>query len=139
MELVHVVRWVDTVSCTERAEHLGRQFQIDHVNHLVAAESELAPRYSHYNCIPLAVVFVPEHHRLKILIKRIVRRCAVCIEAAFKEFLFCHRQFFRFLFLFFNFCANLSNNKVGILFAFRYDVFLGAICNAVYLVEVSHN
>ena len=35
--------------------------------------------------IPLAVVRVPQHRRFKLLVKRIVRGCAVCIEAIFKE------------------------------------------------------
>ena len=33
-----------------------------------------------------------KYRRFKILVKRIVRRCAVCIEAVFKELLPCHRQ-----------------------------------------------
>ena len=43
MELVHVVGRIDTVSSTERSEHLGRELEIDNVDHLVAVKSKLAP------------------------------------------------------------------------------------------------
>ena len=59
MELVHVIRRVNTVGCAERAEHLRRQFEIHHVDDLVTIEAELAARYAHHNRIPLAVVRVP--------------------------------------------------------------------------------
>lgn len=42
MELVHVIRQVDAFCSAERAEHLHRQFQIDHVDDLVAVNPELA-------------------------------------------------------------------------------------------------
>ena len=42
MEFVHVIGGIDTVHRTKGAEHLGRQLQIDHVDHLVAVKAELA-------------------------------------------------------------------------------------------------
>ena len=73
MELVHMIRRVYTVSCSEGAKHLGWQFQIDHVDYLVAIKAKLASRDSHYDGIPLAVICMPEHCRFKVLVKRIVR------------------------------------------------------------------
>ena len=90
MKLVHVVRRIDTIRRAERAIHLWGQLEIDNVDNFVAIKAKLAPRYAHYNRIPLAIIGVSKHRRLKILIERIVRRCAVCIEAIFKKFLFCH-------------------------------------------------
>ena len=46
MELVHMVRRIDTVSCTKRSEHLGRELQINHVDYLVAVKSKLAPGHA---------------------------------------------------------------------------------------------
>ena len=76
-----MIRQVDAFCSAERAEHLHRQFQIDYVDDLVAVNPELAALYSHHNGIPFAVDRVPQHRRFKILVKRIVRRCAICIEA----------------------------------------------------------
>lgn len=45
---------------------------------------------------------MPQHRCLKIFVKWIVRRCAVCSEAVFEELLFCHCQTFSTLFLFFH-------------------------------------
>ena len=73
MELVHMVCGIYTIRRTKRAEHLGRELEIHNVDNLVAIKAKLAQRYSHYNCIPLAIIRVPQHRRLKILVKRIVR------------------------------------------------------------------
>ena len=43
MELIHMVGGVYAVSRAEGAEHLGRQFQIDNVDHLIAVKAKLAP------------------------------------------------------------------------------------------------
>ena len=92
MELVHMIGGIDTVCRSKGAEHLNRQLQIDNVNDLVAVKSELPPGHAHNESILLAILTVPKHRRFKILVKRIVRRCAVCIEAVFKKLLFCHRR-----------------------------------------------
>ena len=42
MELVHVIGGIDTVRCTEGAEHLDRQFKIDNVDDLVAVKAKFA-------------------------------------------------------------------------------------------------
>ena len=81
MELVHMIRWINTVSRAEGAEHLGRQLQIDNVDNFVAVKSKLTPGHAHHYRIPLAVIHVPKHRRFKILVKRIVRRRAICIKA----------------------------------------------------------
>ena len=57
MELVHVIGGIYTVRRTKRAEHFGRQFEIYNVDDLVALKAKLAPRYTHYYRIPLAVAF----------------------------------------------------------------------------------
>ena len=92
MKLIHVVRRVNSIIRAERSEHLDREFEIHNVDHLGAVYPKLAPGHAHHNGIPLAIIRVPEHRRLKIIAKRIVRGCAICIEAAFKKLLLCHRQ-----------------------------------------------
>lgn len=91
MELVHVIGGIDTFRRAKGAEHLHRQLQIDNVDDLVAVKTELATGHPHHERIPLAIIRMPEHRRFKILIKRLVWRRAVCIEAVGKERLFCHR------------------------------------------------
>ena len=97
MELVHVVRRVHTVGCPERTEHLGRELEIDNIDYLIAVKSKLAPGHAQYDSIPLPIVRMPKHRRLHPIVKRIVRRCAVCIEAIFKKILFCHQFYWLFL------------------------------------------
>ena len=79
MELVHMIRRVYTVGCTERTEHFGRELEINNINNLVAVKPKFAPGYAHYYRIPFSIICMAEYHRLKILIKRIVRRCAIYI------------------------------------------------------------
>ena len=42
MELVHVVCGENSICFAEGAEHLKRQFEIDHIDYLIAVLSELA-------------------------------------------------------------------------------------------------
>ena len=93
MKFVHLIGGINTVRRAERAEHLGRQLQIDNVDNLVVVKPELATGDTHNDSIPFTVIRVPQHRRLKKIVKRIVRRCAVCIEAVFKKILLCHRWF----------------------------------------------
>ena len=85
MELVHVIRRIDTVCRAERAEHLQRQLQVDDINHLIAVDSYLSAGDAHNEGIPLAAARMTEDRRFKILIKRIIGGSAVCIEAIIKK------------------------------------------------------
>ena len=73
MELIHVIRRVDTIIRAERAEHFRRQLEIDYVNDLVAIKTELSTGYAHNESVPLAVVRVAEHSRDEIFFEGIVR------------------------------------------------------------------
>ena len=90
MELVHVIRRIDTIIRAERAEHFRRELEIDDVDDLVAVKTELSTGYAHSNSVPLAVVRMAEHSRDKIFFEGIVWRRAVSGEAVGKKLLFCH-------------------------------------------------
>ena len=73
MELVHVIRRIDTVIRAERAKHFRRELEIDYVDDLVAVKTELSTGYAHSDSVPLAVVRMAEHSRDKIFFEGIVR------------------------------------------------------------------
>ena len=43
VQLVHVIRWVNAIGFSERAEHFNRQFQVDSIDRFVAVEAEFSP------------------------------------------------------------------------------------------------
>ena len=43
MQLVHVIGRMDAVRRAEGSKHLGREFEIDHIDRLVAVKSKFAP------------------------------------------------------------------------------------------------
>ena len=90
MKLVHVIRRIDSVIRTERAEHFCRELEIDYIDDLVAVKTKLSTGYAHNESIPLLVIRMAEHSRDKIFFEGIVRRGAVGREAAGKKLLFCH-------------------------------------------------
>ena len=90
MKLVHVIRRIHAVSCSEGAEHLGWQFEIYHVDHLIAVETELAAGHTHHDCVPLAVIAVTEHGGFEVLIEGIIGDGVVGGEAVGEEGLFGH-------------------------------------------------
>ena len=59
MDLVHVVGGEDPVLRTEGAEHFCWQLEVYDVDDLVTYKAKLAPRYPHYDGVPLAAVRVP--------------------------------------------------------------------------------
>ncbi len=73
MELVHMVRRIDSVILAECAEHLDGQLEVDHIDHIIVGDSELTPRKFHYKCVPFAVFYVAKHHRFKIVFEGAVR------------------------------------------------------------------
>ena len=90
MKLVHVIRRIDSVIRTERAEHFCRELEIDYIDDLVAVKTELSTGYAHNDSIPLLVIRMAEHSRDKIFFEGIVRRGAVGGEAVGKKLLLCH-------------------------------------------------
>ena len=54
---------IDAVRRAEGAEQLGRQLEIDHVDHLVATDAELTASTPHDNGVPFAVVAVCRLYR----------------------------------------------------------------------------
>ena len=87
-----MIRRIYSVRCTERAEHLGRQLEIQNVNDLVARKTEFAPRHPHHDRVPLAIILMTKHRCFKQIVERIVGLGTVRIKAIFKKFLFCHRK-----------------------------------------------
>ena len=80
MELIHVIRGVDAVRRSERAEHLGRLLEVDYVDDLVAIKTELAAAYLHHDRVPFAVVRVPQYRSFKVVLEGIVSRGAVRVQ-----------------------------------------------------------
>ena len=90
MQLVHVVGGIHAVRRPKGAEHFRRQLEIHHVDHLVAVKAEFAAGHAHHDGIPLAIAPMPEHRRLKIPVKGIIRRRAVSGEAMGEKLLLGH-------------------------------------------------
>lgn len=63
----------NTVVLSERAEHLGRQLEVDNVGGSVGIKAESAKRNAQQNREPFPVVTVAKYRGLGIPVKRIVR------------------------------------------------------------------
>ena len=76
VQLVHVVGGIDAVGRAEGAEHFGRQLQVDHVDDLVAVETEFATGNAHRDGVPFSAVAMPQDGRFRIPVEGVIRRGA---------------------------------------------------------------
>ena len=87
-----MVGGVHAVGRTEGAEHLGRELEVDYVDHLVAVQPELSAGYPHGDGVPLLIVRMPQHRRLHPVVKGIVGGGSVDGEAVGEKLLFGHNS-----------------------------------------------